>query len=50
MDISDSNPLNQLLNSKDKPKNGLYFIIINKNIFNNNGILNYKYIISEWLR
>ena len=50
VDISDSNPLNQLFTSKDKPKNGLYFIIINKNIFNNNGILNYKYIISEWLR
>ncbi len=50
MDISDSNPLNQLFTSKDKPKFRLNFIILNKNIFNNNGILNNKYIISEWLR
>jgi len=50
VDISDSNPLNQLFTSKDKPKNRLYFVIPNKNIFNNNGILNYKYIVSEWLR
>ncbi len=50
VDISDSNPLNQLFASKDKPKIRLFFIILMKNIFNNNGILNYKYIISEWLR
>ena len=35
---------------KISQRSKLNFKLLNKNFFNTNGILNYKYIISYWLR